>query len=131
MKNKNMLWVRDAMPGPKLHLMFGFSFLGTLTDRPILGRVGVAPVVGGHQLHISHRLRYLNGIIYCNTCGCFTDGSRVQKLAKPCLVDGVVQHAPLKRLRRGVHPKGPRATWPVHRIERYEIENYLDITEDA
>ena len=100
-------------------------------DRPILARSGFAPVVGGHQLHISHRLRYLNGIIYCGTCGCFTDGSRVQKLAQPCLVDGVVQLAPLKRLKRGMHPKGPRASWPVHRIERFEIENYLDFTEGA
>ena len=100
-------------------------------DRPILGRLGVAPVVGGHQLHVSHRLRYLRGVIYCGTCGCFTDGTRVQKLAKPCLIDGVVQWNSLKRLRRGVHPKGPRATWQVHRIELYEIEHYLDITEEA
>ena len=100
-------------------------------DRPILGRLGVAPVVGGHQLHISHRLMYLRGIIYCGTCGCFTDGTRVQKLTRPCLADGVVQQTALKRLRRGVHPKGPSATWPVRRIERYEIEHYLDITEGA
>ena len=100
-------------------------------DRPILARIGLAPTIGGYQLHVSHRLQYLRGFIYCGTCGCYTDGSRVQKLAKPCLIDGVVQTAALNRLQRGVHPRGPRGSWPVHQIERYEIQHYLDITEGA
>ena len=117
--------VEQALPCPMLDQ---WDVRAINPDRPILGKLGLAPTIGGHQLHVSHRLKYLRGVVYCGTCGCFTDGSRVQKLARPCLIDGVVQTAAINRLKRGMHPRGPRAAWPVQRIERYEIEHYLDIT---
>ena len=113
------------------HMLDHWHVRAVNPDRPILARVGLAPTIGGYQLHVSHRLKYLRGYIYCGTCGCYTDGSRVHKLRHPCLADGVVQIAALNRLKRGAHPACPKGRWPLHRIERYEIEHYLDITEGA
>ena len=94
--------------------------------RPTPLRTGNRLQIGPHLIHESHRLNYLRGYIYCRTCGSFTDGKRVVKLNGVCMKDGVIQHAVLKRLQSGQHPRGPTGVWPILPIEEGHVKAYLD-----
>ena len=62
-------------------------------------------------------------------CGHFTEGNRVVKLAQPCLKNGELPTAAgtasLKRLRNGIHPKGPKYSF-TDRVCPHELARVVD-----
>ena len=61
----------------------------------------------GREIHISHSIHYLKGIIFCIKCGALSQGRFVQKLAQPCLRTPANDTAyyGLKRMKDGRHPE--------------------------
>ena len=75
----------------------------------------------------------MRGIIYCHKCGFITDGTRIDKLADPCLLKPTLHgQRMLNNMARypPIHPKGKRFKWPANPIDKATIVQYLDDPRD-
>ena len=81
---------------------------------------------GKHQVHHSHRCRYLRGYLYCNRCGALTKGARIVLLKKQCrgMPASPAYKYMLNRARGGYNPYGKGKPWPV-RADRFAKPNWL------
>ena len=73
---------------------------------------GAVVVVAGRQLHASHALRIIRGVVYCKICGSYTSGKKPEGLVGQC--PGEANHSAkqqLAALRKEKLPAG-LAAWP-------------------
>ena len=66
----------------------------------------------GRPIHPSHSISYYRGVVYCNRCGYYTSGGRVDYLRKECVLKAAPSQARLlKRIRDGIYPTST-GEWP-------------------
>ena len=86
--------------------------VGTWQEHPMHGLTYSKPsgsglVWNGVDVHNTHQLRWLRGIIYCSKCGYYSS-YRVRSLSLPCKMMAPKRGSPrllrLKRMEQGLHP---------------------------